>query len=126
DERRREIWARYHEAFSALENLQLLRRPAVPEGCRHNAHIYYLKLPSTDAAVRFAERMKAQGVSASSHYVPLHTSPGGRRYGTFVGVDRFTTQESERLVRLPLWFNMTDEEVGVVVEAATEAVRAHA
>jgi dTDP-4-amino-4,6-dideoxygalactose transaminase len=70
--------------------------------------------------------MQAIGISTPSHYVPLHASPGGARYGRFAGVDRFTTRESERLVRLPVWFNMTDIEAGIVIDATIQTARAEA
>ena len=123
DRRRQQVWNRYHEAFAGIENDGLVRRTVVPPGCRHNAHIYFLKLPSQDGAIRFVDAMKARGVAASPHYVPLHSSPGGRRYGRFCGEDRFTTQESAKLVRLPLWFNMSDGDADRVIEATLQAAR---
>ncbi len=126
NERRLQIWSRYHEALAILEDEELVRRPFVPTECRHNGHLYYLRLVSAEAARRFIERMAARGIATPAHYVPLHASPGGARYGRFSGVDRFTTTESEKLVRLPVWYNMTDTEVSTVIDATIETARAKA
>jgi dTDP-4-amino-4,6-dideoxygalactose transaminase len=115
--KRLEIWNTYHEALGELEAKELLRRPVVPSACSHNAHLYYLLLGESVDRDRFIERLDAVGVQAVFHYVPLHTSAGGRRYGRSVGDLPVTDTAGERLVRLPLWTAMSAEETARVVDA---------
>lgn len=110
DERRR-LWSRYHVMLEPLAAEGLIGLPEVPEGRIHNAHIFFIK--TRDAAERqdLIAFLKDDGIHATFHYVPLHTSPGGRRYGRFAGEDRHTTRESERLLRLPLFYGLRDDQV---------------
>jgi dTDP-4-amino-4,6-dideoxygalactose transaminase len=121
-ERRCAIWERYHEAFARLEGAGRLRRPVVPPECRHNAHMYYLLLPDLAARTRCLDRLQDAGVNAVFHYVPLHSSPAGRRYGRPHGTFRETDAAADRLVRLPLWVGIDDALVGRVVGAVEAAV----
>ncbi|GAB4573708.1 MAG: dTDP-4-amino-4,6-dideoxygalactose transaminase [Anaerolineae bacterium] len=105
-QRRLAIWQTYHEAFAELEARELVRRPVIPDGVRHNAHMYYLLLPSLEARTAFIERLKAAGIHSVFHYVPLHSAPGGQRFSRAVGSLEHTTSISERLVRLPLWIGV--------------------
>ncbi|HJT60532.1 MAG TPA: dTDP-4-amino-4,6-dideoxygalactose transaminase [Burkholderiales bacterium] len=107
--RRIELWNRYHARLEASERAGRIRRPIVPEGCRHNAHMYYILLPSAEHRLRLIARLKARGVSAVFHYVPLHSSPAGRRFGRASGSMANTDQLSGRLLRLPLWLGLGDE-----------------
>jgi dTDP-4-amino-4,6-dideoxygalactose transaminase len=119
--RRRALWDSYQEAFAQAEADGLLRRPIVPDDAEHNAHMYYLLLPSRDERNRLIAELGERGVNAVFHYVPLHSSPGGRRYGRAHGSLEVTDELSGRLVRLPLWAGMTDaivERVGDAVNAA--------
>ena len=84
----------------------------------HNAHMFYLKLNDVADRTSFIDALKADDILSVFHYVPLHSSPAGEKFGRFDGTDQFTTAESERLVRLPLFYNMTDEEVEKVIAAA--------
>jgi dTDP-4-amino-4,6-dideoxygalactose transaminase len=119
--RRLAIWQRYHEAFAELEDRGLAQRPEVPPGHTHNAHLYYLILPSAPARDAFIAAMRAAGIATSFHYVPLHSSPAGRRYGRTVGALTQTEQLSQRLVRLPLWPGLDPQSVERVIEAALAA-----
>ena len=112
------LWQRYHDGMAALENSGRCRRPIVPDDCEHNAHIYYLLL--RDAATRDAviARLRAMGIQAPFHYVPLHNSPAGVRFGRAAGALTYTEDLAARLLRLPLWYGMTDEPERVV-----EAIR---
>jgi len=115
------IWDRYHRAFAELESRGILRRPIVPSGNEHNAHMYYLLLPDRARRDALIAALRERGVDAVFHYVPLHSSPAGRRLGRPHGSLERTTRCSERLVRLPLWAAMTDataDRVVVAVEAA--------
>jgi dTDP-4-amino-4,6-dideoxygalactose transaminase len=120
--RRLAIWTRYHEAFAALEQQGSARRPVVPEGCVHNAHMYYLLLADLDSRTRFIAELRKAAVHSVFHYVPLHSSEAGRKYGRSVGDLTVTEDASDRLVRLPLWAGMTDDEVERVIDAATTAL----
>jgi dTDP-4-amino-4,6-dideoxygalactose transaminase len=119
--RRLAIWQRYHEAFAELEAAGLAQRPEVPPGHTHNGHLYYLILPSPPARDAFITAMRAAGIATSFHYVPLHSSPAGRRYGRAVGDLAQTEQLSQRLVRLPLWPGLDSQSVERVIEAARAA-----
>lgn len=117
------IWDSYHAAFEPLEADGLLRRPIVPAAATHNAHMYYVLLPDLAARTAFIDRLGSAGVHAVFHYVPLHTSLAGRRYGRAGSELQLTEEFSERLVRLPLWVEMGEAEVERVVEAVHGAVR---
>jgi dTDP-4-amino-4,6-dideoxygalactose transaminase len=120
---RRSTWRTYHCAFADAEERGLVRRPSVPADCEHNGHIYYLILRSAAARVEFIERMKQRRIGTPFHFVPLHDSPAGRRFGRAVGRLRATAVAGTRLVRLPLWRDMPAETVSTVIEAALDALR---
>jgi dTDP-4-amino-4,6-dideoxygalactose transaminase len=115
------IWRAYHEAFLELEQESVARRPIVPASCSHNAHMYYLLLPDLDSRSRLIDELRSVGIHAVFHYVPLHASAAGRRYGRPRGDLGVTENASERLVRLPLWAGMGDQEVERVVDAVHSA-----
>ena len=110
-------WEIYHDAFRDLSAKERVELPQVPEGCVHNAHMYYIKLRNLDERCKFIEYMKKREIWAVFHYIPLHSSPAGMKYGRFHGTDRWTTKESERLVRLPLFYGMSDGERESVIDA---------
>jgi dTDP-4-amino-4,6-dideoxygalactose transaminase len=120
--RRSGVWTRYHAAFADLEAAGLLRRPVVPDGCRHNAHMYYLLAPDRTARDRLLSGLQDRGVDAVFHYVPLHSSPAGLRHGRAHGDLAVTDDVSGRLVRLPLWPGMDDEDVAHVVRSVHEVL----
>jgi len=112
--RRIDLWNRYHARLQASEQAGRIRRPVVPEGCRHNAHMYYVLLPSVEHRTRLIARLEAHGISAVFHYVPLHSSPAGRRFGRAAGAMHNTDQLSSRLLRLPLWLGLGDDVVETI------------
>lgn len=122
--RRLATWDRYHELLAPLEQQGLLRRPIVPQECQHNAHMYYVLLP--DAAQRpvLLEEFKRNDIGAVFHYVPLHSSPAGRRYGRVHGELTVTDSASQRLVRLPLWVGLTDEQQDKVITVLRAVITA--
>ncbi len=122
--RRLAIWQTYHDAFAELENAELVRRPVIPEGITHNAHMYYLLLPDLDARTAFIAGLKAAGIHAVFHYVPLHSAPGGKQYGRAHGDLPVTTSVSERLVRLPLWIGI-EQHQEEIIETVIKQVRAY-
>jgi len=115
------IWERYHGAFAQLEGEGRLRRPVVPANCTQNAHMYYVLLAPGADRDAFIARLSERGVHAVFHYVPLHTSAAGLRLGRAHGELPVTDDVSERLVRLPLWPEMTDVQVDRVIEAVSSA-----
>ncbi len=119
---RREIWDRYHRLTDALEQQGLLRRPHVPAGCEHNAHIFYVLVSDGIDRKQVLEDMKRNGVHAVFHYVPLHSSPGGQRFGRAHGDMTNTDRLSEKVIRLPLWIGMSESDQQRVVEVLNSAL----
>lgn len=112
---RRATWGFYHDAFAGLEASNLgVRRPIVPAHCEHNGHIYYLLLPDRTRRDALIQGLRQRQIGAPFHYVPLHSSPAGQRFGRAVGSLTHTDEVSERLIRLPLWSGMTGEREQVV------------
>lgn len=120
--RRLEIWGAYHSAFNDLEAEGRLRRPVVPESCAHNAHMYYLLMGSETERDHLIAHLGKDGISAVFHYVPLHSSPAGRRYGRTPEPLEVTDDVSARLLRLPLWADMTDSDVDRVANSVRSFV----
>lgn len=116
------IWRRYHQAFTEGEAREWFRRPIIPEHCTHNGHLYFLLLPRASDRKAFIAALGRRGVHAVFHYVPLHNSPAGRRFASPTSLPQ-TEDLSERLVRLPLWPGMRDEQVARVIEAVEEVAR---
>jgi dTDP-4-amino-4,6-dideoxygalactose transaminase len=121
-EERMRIWNTYHDAFADLEAAEKLRRPVVPHHSRHNAHLYYLLAPDASTRDVLLDHLSERKVSAVFHYVPLHESPAGRRFGRYHGDLTTTVETSSRLVRLPLWFGMDDRAIERVVAGVCEAL----
>jgi len=116
--RRLAIWGHYHAAFDTLEQSGRVRRPVIPEGCGHNAHMYYLLLHDLDDRTQFIDAMKAQDVNCVFHYVPLHNSPYGRKVSRVNGNLSVTEELADRLMRLPLWLDLKDRQIDRVVNSA--------
>ena len=107
-QKRLEVWNTYHEVFGQLEAQERLRRPIIPEHCQHNGHLYYLLLRDLQDRTQFIETLKDQGINCVFHYVPLHSSPAGKKYGRVSGCLSVTESISERLVRLPMWVGLAN------------------
>jgi len=122
-EKRLVIWQQYHEALVSLEHNGRICRPAVPEGSTHNAHIYYILMHDQNERDRVIDVMKQQGVSCSFHYVPLHSSLAGLRYGRTFGSMEITDNKTGNLLRLPLWPGLTGEEQNVVIDSLYNALQ---
>ncbi len=115
-QRRLAMWARYHAAFADAERHGKLARPQVPAHCKHNAHMYYVLLPDLARRSAAMARLKALGVQTVFHYVPLHSAPAGRRHGRAHGDLAVTDDIADRLLRLPMWVGMEDQQ-GAVIDA---------
>ncbi len=110
-------WNAYYEAFEApLAQRGLIELPAIPDGCVHNAHMFWLKCHDLAQRTEFIRFLKGAGIQAVFHYVPLHSAPAGVRFGRFSGQDLYTTTESEQLVRLPLYYGLTQQDRQTVIE----------
>ncbi|MBF4390082.1 dTDP-4-amino-4,6-dideoxygalactose transaminase, partial [Vibrio anguillarum] len=114
------IWNSYLNAFSKYQADGLIKLPSVPRGCQHNAHMFYIKLSNVDVRDQFINHMKNQSILAVFHYLPLHSTLAGKQFSYFYGEDEYTTQESEKLVRLPLFFNLKEEEIYRVIRVACD------
>ncbi len=118
--RRLAIWQRYSQALQPLAERGVAEFCEIPTACQPNGHLFYLKLADESVRSALIRHLAEHGILAVFHYVPLHSSPAGKGFGRFVGEDRFTTVESERLLRLPLFFNQTDQQVERVIGAVKE------
>ncbi|MEG0742322.1 MAG: dTDP-4-amino-4,6-dideoxygalactose transaminase [Clostridia bacterium] len=110
-------WCQYHEGLADLAQNGLLERMYVPQECVHNAHMYYIKLRSLQERTELIEWLRKRDINAVFHYIPLHSAKAGLRFGRFSGEDRYTTSLSERLLRLPLYYEMTENDCSRVIEA---------
>ena len=116
NENRLKTWNTYYKAFKELENKGVLELPTIPEGCVHNAHMFYIKCKDLNTRQDYINYMKSNDILCVFHYVPLHSAPAGIKFGYFHGNDKYTTAESDRLVRLPLYYNIEDNDVKKVIE----------
>ncbi len=119
---RRASWYRYHAAFESLERAGLVQRPTIPADCGHNGHMYYLLFQSPEHRAAIQSHLRQTGIDVVFHYVPLHSSPAGQRYGRAGGAMTVTDRVASTLLRLPLWVGMADDEVDRVAEAVTHAL----
>lgn len=117
NEDRLKTWNTYFQELKPLEESGKLALPRMPEGCVHNAHMFYVKLRDLEERTRFIAYLKENGISCVFHYVPLHSAPAGLKYGRFAGEDVYTTKESERLVRLPMYYGMDENDLQKVISA---------
>ncbi len=122
-EHRLSAWVRYHKAFATLEFQGEIRRPIIPNDCKHNAHIYYLLFPNFETRSRILECLKSQGIGAIFHYIPLHSSKAGKHYGRANGNLSVTDQLSNRLLRLPLYSALTIDDQNSVIKEVLNSLR---
>lgn len=120
NENRLASWNHYYEGLSELSEQGKIDLPVVPEGCEHNAHMFYIKAKDLEERTRLISFMKEQGVGCVFHYIPLHSAPAGRKFGRFYGEDVYTTRESERLMRLPMYYGLEAEQIDYVIEKIKE------
>ena len=112
-------WELYQSAFQQLSMADHIELPSIPSDCIHNGHIFYIKCRDRSERSRLIEHLAQNQIEATFHYVPLHSSPAGKIYGSFHGEDLHTTKESERILRLPLWYGMDEEKVMYVADAVS-------
>lgn len=116
---RLECWNRYYENLKPLQDMGYIQLPFVPEYCRHNAHMFYIKTGNINERTKVIDYLRANDIGSVFHYIPLHSSPAGKKYGRFHGNDVYTTSESERLTRLPMYYGLTLDQVDHVCEVLT-------
>lgn len=109
-------WQWYYENLEDLREKGLIELPVIPKGCQHNAHMFYIKTDSLEERTKLIDFLKKYEIISTFHYIPLHSSPAGLKYGEFHGEDKYTTKESERLLRLPMYYGLKKEEVEFVCE----------
>ena len=117
NQQRLRIWQRYYDALQPLAAQGRISLPVIPANCEHNAHMFYIKLRDQDDRQALINWMKEAEILTVFHYIPLHSSPAGERFSQFVGDDRFTTRESERLLRLPLFYNLSDNNQSTIISS---------
>lgn len=113
---RMQSWNLYNELLKPLADKGAIELPFIPDYCNHNAHMYYIKVKDIGERSKMLAYLKENGIGAVFHYIPLHTSPAGQRFGRFHGDDKFTTKESERIVRLPMYYGLNENEINYVTE----------
>lgn len=113
-------WNQYKEALQPLADRGILELPVIPEGCVHNGHMFYAKAKDIQERTELIDFLDENGVHSVFHYVPLHSAPAGRKFGVFHGEDKYTTKESERLFRLPMYYKLTEAEADYVVQKVKE------
>ena len=118
--KRRASWDHYYESLKPLADTGRISLPVVPDGCVHNAHMFYIKTADIDERSALIAFLKENGIMAVFHYIPLHTAPAGMRFGRFHGEDEYTTKESERLLRLPMFYALTEDQVTYICDKVKE------
>ena len=120
NDHRLELWNRYYELLAPLMEEGLIELPVVPEGCVHNAHMFYIKAKDLEERTALIDFLKSKNILSVFHYIPLHSAPAGVKFGRFHGEDKYTTRESERLARLPMYYNLSLDEVEYICEQVKE------
>lgn len=114
------LWNQYYEGLSNLKEKGLIELPYIPPHCQHNAHMFYIKMESLDQRAALIDYLKKNGILSVFHYIPLHSSTAGLKYGRMNGEDKYTTKESERLLRLPMYYHLQPAEVAYIMESITK------
>ena len=109
-------WQTYYDAFEQLEQEGFVERPVIPEGCVHNAHMFYLKAKDLEERTALIDYLKKNDILAVFHYIPLHSAPAGVKFGRFHGEDVYTTAESDRLLRLPMYYGLKKNELNKIID----------
>ena len=109
-------WSIYYSLLKPLEQKGYLERPIIPDGCIHNAHMFYIKVKDLETRTKLQSFLKEKGIITAFHYIPLHSAPAGLKYGSFFGNDRNTTKESERLLRLPMYYGLDEKDCKYICE----------
>ena len=117
---RLKAWDYYYKALKPLEEAEKIELPFIPEYCAHNAHMFYIKTKDLEERTKLIAFLKENNIATAFHYVPLHSAPAGMKFGRFFGEDKYTTVESERLLRLPMYYGLTEDDCAYVCEKVAE------
>lgn len=120
NQNRLDTWNTYYNELKPLADKGIIELPTIPNGCVHNAHMFYIKCKSLEERSKFLSKMRELDIGCVFHYVPLHSAPAGEKFGRFNGVDEHTTSDSDRLVRLPMYYGLTAEDKKTIVDAIVE------
>lgn len=112
---RHNSWNCYYEGLKSLENDGIVTLPTIPNSCTHNAHMFYIKVQDLEERTALMEYLKQKGILAIFHYVPLHAAPAGLKFGRFAGSDEFTTKDSDRLIRLPMYYGLNEHDITKII-----------
>ena len=126
NDNRMATWNAYHDAFRPLADAGKVELPTIPADCVHNAHMFYLKCRDLEERTALIRHLKANDILAVFHYIPLHSAPAGKKFGRFDGADVYTTAESERLVRLPMYYGLTEADRNKVIAKSWNFMRSKA
>ena len=116
-------WQKYYDGLKELENRGFIELPKIPDGCVQNAHMFYIKVKDLKERTALLDYLKKNDINAVFHYVPLHSAPAGVKFGRFDGVDVFTTKQSERLIRLPMYYGLSDNEINKILGVVNEFLK---
>ena len=116
NKKRLDLWDNYYNGLHDLQEQEYLELPYIPSECQHNAHMFYIKLKNLDQRTQMLDYLRKKGIYAVFHYVPLHSSKAGKEFGEFVGDDIYTTKESDRLLRLPMFYGLSMELLDYVID----------
>lgn len=116
NKKRLHLWNLYFQGLKQLQKRKLIELPVIPKWCAHNSHMFYIKVKDLEERIRLIEYLKENEIMAVFHYIPLHNAPAGKQFGEFIGEDMFTTKESERLLRLPMYYSLNDEDVFYIID----------
>lgn len=116
NDQRLHCWNRYYKNLNDLAEAGIIKLPFVPPYCKHNAHMFYIKTNDLNERTQLIDYLKNEGINAVFHYIPLHNAPAGKKYGRFYGDDKYTTIESERLLRLPMYYGLKDNEIDFICD----------
>lgn len=117
NQNRLNLWNSYYKAFKPLEDKGVIELPTVPKECIHNAHMFYIKCANLEERTKFIAKMRELDIGCVFHYVPLHSAPAGEKFGRFNGIDEHTTSDSDRLVRLPMYYGLTEGDKNTIIHA---------
>ena len=109
-------WNMYYKGLKDLEDKGYIELPYIPKECKHNAHMFYIKVKDLETRTKLLNYLKSKGINAVFHYVPLHSSEAGKKFGRFNGVDKFTTKESERILRLPMYYGLKENDIKYIID----------
>ena len=123
NDKRLKLWQNYYDGLKELEIQGYITLPMIPKECKHNAHMFYIKTKDLQTRTKLLSYLKSNDILAVFHYVPLHSAPAGERFGRFAGVDRYTTNESERVIRLPMFYTLTNKQQQKVIDCVKQFFR---